>query len=428
MQLQLAERMLEPGTPEYGETVAGYNLAARHRALAFIAEDERGVQAAVRLARREGRRIFVQSTGHGTGGSPDDGLLVITNRLTRIEVDAAAGTARVGSGVRWGELVDRCGAAGLVPLGMASEATVGVAGYTLGGGTGPYARSQGFAADHVVSIEMVDLSGQLRTIDSARDPDLFWALRGGRDGFGVVTALTIRLTEALECFGATATYPTADLSAALSGYLRWQQDAPEQLGSSARLLRLPGEQPVLQVRLDYAGPEAAGRQWLARLAESAPPAQVDVVVGSPARLLRSQPAPPPIPVSSRSILLGDLPPVVARAMLDEVGPDRSVPLLVVELRSLGGAAARTPAHPNAVGGRDGVALVNAIAVPDPAMFRPAAEAAGSLFERLRPWSLGRSLLNFDPLASATCWDAETRSRLDAIRSRCVDLGLADQDA
>lgn len=107
---------------------------------------------------------------------------------------------------------------------------------------------------------------------------------------------------------------------------------------------------------------------------------------------------------------------------------RAVAVTAVEIRPLGGVAGRPPVIPNAVGGRDGVALVNAIAAPDPAMFEVAAEAARSVFGRLGPWSIGRSLLNFDPLASATCWDGETLSRLDAIRSRSTDPGPAKQDA
>ena len=151
--------------------------------------------------------------------------------------------------------------------------------------------------------------------------------------------------------------------------------------------------------------------------EAAPPSQVEVAVASPAALLRWRPAPPPRPVWSRSTLLDDLPPTLAPVVLAEEGANRPAPLPLIEIRHLGGVAARPPSVPNAVGGRDGAALVNVVAPPDPAMFNAASEAAASLFSRLRPWSLERTLLNFDPLASAACWDVATRSRLAAIRRR-----------
>jgi len=122
-------------------------------------------------------------------------------------------------------------------------------------------------------------------------------------------------------------------------------------------------------------------------------------------------------VWSRSTLLDDLPQTLASVVLAEEGSNRSAPLALIEIRPLGGVAARPPVVPNAVGGRDGMALVNVVAPPDPALFNAASEAAASLFRRLRPWSLGRTLLNFDPLADATCWDVATRTRLAAIRRR-----------
>ncbi|MGH7911840.1 MAG: FAD-binding oxidoreductase, partial [Candidatus Dormibacteraceae bacterium] len=416
MPTALATPVLEPGSDRYATAVAGYNLAARHRSTVVVPDDEDGLGAAVRLAHRQSRTLAVQATGHGTLGSPENGLLILTGRLTRIDIDMSGRTARVGAGVRWGDLVDRCAAVGLAPLGMASERSVGVVGYTLGGGTGPFARSQGFAADHVLSLELVDSTGTRWTIDQDRDPDLFWALRGGRDGFGVVSALTLRLIPAPPVFAATASYRRGAIPAALAAYAGWQRAAPDVLSSDAQLLRAPGSPPSLQVDLVFAGPAAEGRRWLERLTEVAQPDHQQTFVGSPAHLLHSRPAPRPLPLWSRSTVLDALPAEVVPALLDVVGPEREVPLLAVEVRPLGGVAARPPVVPNAVGGRDAAALVNVIAAPNPALFESAVpEVAGRLFDRLAPWSRDRSLLNFDPLRSPSCWDGATYARLEATR-------------
>lgn len=82
---------------------------------------------------------------------------------------------------------------GLAPM-PGSAPHIGVVGYTLGGGLSPvFGRSKGYAADHVVSIDVVTADGELRTATADDDPDLFWALRGCKGNFGVVTAIEIEL-------------------------------------------------------------------------------------------------------------------------------------------------------------------------------------------------------------------------------------------
>jgi FAD/FMN-containing dehydrogenase len=83
-----------------------------------------------------------------------------------------------------------------------SSPTVGVIGYTLGGGQSPvFGRSQGYAADHVRRIEVVTADGEMRQVTAASEPDLFWALRGGKGNFGVVTAIEFDLFAVTACVG-----------------------------------------------------------------------------------------------------------------------------------------------------------------------------------------------------------------------------------
>lgn len=407
--------VLQPGTPAYAAGVTGYNLAARHLAPAVVPSDAAQVEAAVALALRERRRLAVQCTGHGNTGSAEDELLILTNRLSGIEIDARARTARVGAGVRWGALVDRSAEHGLVPLGMASEASVGVAGYTLGGGTGPFARSQGLAADHVVALELVDRDGRRRTLDPDHDADRFWAIRGGRDGFGVVTSLTLELVDERPAFSALLSYEGDGVDEALAAYVRWQAYLPEFVGSAAQVVRIPGRPPLLVIQMLFEGTEAEGQPYLDRLTEAARPGRVDVASGSPAKLLRLRPEPTPIPTWSQSVVLDRLSEDVVPAIVDVAGPRQEIPIHVLELRPLGGAAARMPQVPNAVGHRDAAALVNVVATPDPHVFDAAAAAAGQLWTALAPWTVGRTLLNFAPDARASCWDADTWARLESVR-------------
>lgn len=125
---------------------------------------------------------------------------------------------------------------GLAPL-CGSAPSVGAVGYTLGGGLGPIARTYGFAADHVRSLEVVTADGRTRIADAGTEPDLFWALRGGKGDFGVVTAMTIGLVPVASLYGGGIFYAGEDSARVLHSYRAWSRDLPESTTTSVALLR-----------------------------------------------------------------------------------------------------------------------------------------------------------------------------------------------
>ena len=124
--------------------------------------------------------------------SLEDAILVKTERMRRVEIDAAARRARVEGGAVWADVVEPAAEQGFVVL-HGSSPDVGVAGYSLGGGMGWLARSRGLSANSVTAVEVVTADGRLVRADRDNEPDLFWAVRGGGGNFGVVTALEIQL-------------------------------------------------------------------------------------------------------------------------------------------------------------------------------------------------------------------------------------------
>ena len=88
-------------------------------------------------------------------------------------------------------------------------------GYTLGGGLSWLGRKYGWACNNVTSIELVTADGEARTVDSGRDPDLFWALRGGGGGFAIVTALHVNLFPVAEAYAGGLLFPARCLRAGL---------------------------------------------------------------------------------------------------------------------------------------------------------------------------------------------------------------------
>ena len=82
-------------------------------------------------------------------------------------------------------------------------------------------RRYGVAANHVTAIELVTAEAELRRVDAERDPDLFWALRGGGGGFGVVTAIEFELQPIETVFAGIAFYDVHDAPAVLRAWRDW---------------------------------------------------------------------------------------------------------------------------------------------------------------------------------------------------------------
>src|SRR5204862_329905 len=100
-------------------------------------------------------------------------------------------TIRVEAGATWGDVDHETQPFGLVvPSGIVS--TTGVAGFTMGGGFGWTSRRFGYAADNLLSVDIVTADGEPRHANETQSADLFWALGGGGGNFGAVTSFEFR--------------------------------------------------------------------------------------------------------------------------------------------------------------------------------------------------------------------------------------------
>ena len=185
-----------------------FNLTADQRPAAVVhAADARDVSTAVRFAGEHDLRVAPQVTGHGAVGLELDGTLLLkTTEIKGVEIDAGARRARVGSGTTWVEVLEPAAADGLAAL-HGSSGTVGVAGYTLGGGLGWYGRKHGLQANSVTAIELVGAEGEEIRVDHQTEPELFWALRGGGGNFGVVTAIEFDLIPVSDVYAGMFLFP-----------------------------------------------------------------------------------------------------------------------------------------------------------------------------------------------------------------------------
>src|SRR5882762_10030885 len=190
----LRGRLIRPIDPDYEEARALYNgmIDKRPRLIARCV-NVADVIAAVTFAREEGLLLAIRGGGHnGPGlGSVNDGLVIDLSLMKTVRVDPRKQTVRVDPGCTSGDVDHATHSFGLaVPFGIVS--TTGVAGLTLGGGTGYLTRKYGLTIDNLLEADVVLADGSFVTASETEHPDLFWALRGGGGNFGVVTSFLFR--------------------------------------------------------------------------------------------------------------------------------------------------------------------------------------------------------------------------------------------
>jgi hypothetical protein len=386
------------------------------------------VVAAAEYAKAEGLRVAAQLTGHSAEplGDLSGTLLVRTGAMDSASVDAERRVARVGGGALWEDIVARASDLGLAAR-HGSSPTVGIVGYTLGGGVGWYGRKHGLAANHVTAVELVDATGAERRVDAEADPELFWALRGCGGDFGIVTALEFELLPIPEVFAGALFFPVERASEVLHAWHEWAATAPEEITSVGRLLSFP---PLPQIPEPLRGgdfaaieavvllPEAEASELLAPLRDLGP--AIDTfAVEPPAGIADLHMDPPdPTPYAGAGMLLDDLPGEAIDALLAAVGPDSPSKLLSVELRHDGGAMARTDPSHGAMDRLPGSFLMFGVGiVPESAAMAPTKEWLAAMESAMSPWDAGR-YLNFSDESEdiAVAFPPATVERLHAAKA------------
>ncbi|GAA2235991.1 FAD-binding oxidoreductase [Herbiconiux moechotypicola] len=411
--------------------VAAHNTAVAHDPeIAVGAASEADVEAAVRFAAAAGLPVRVLATGHGSFAPVTDGLLVTTRRLDTLELDPAARVARVGAGLRWKPVVAAAAEHGLAPITGSSD-SVGVVGYLTGGGLGPLARTFGFSSDFVRSLRVVTASGEAVTASASSHPELFWALRGGKAGFGVVTSVELELVPLETFFGGSLFFDAEHIESVLRAWAAFTTDAPEEATSSVAVLRFPPFEfipeplrgkTVVSLRFAYVGDPEEGERVFAPLRAAAPAllGRVGVMPAADIALVHSDPTGPG-PIWDRGMLLSSIDSAFVDTFLDVFGADREVPFVAAELRHLGGATSRDVPEGSAVGGRDGAFTLVMIGAPDPSLFTTVLpHVADGITARLAPWVSPSTTINFAgdlsvPGSFEAAWPAEVFERLARIR-------------
>jgi FAD/FMN-containing dehydrogenase len=274
--------LLRDGDPGYDESRTVFNASIdRHPALIARCSGVADVIAALGFAREQGLAVSVRGGGHSVAGHAvvDGGLMIDVRPMNRVRVDPEQRTAWCGGGANWGELDRETQAFGLAVTG-GRLADTGVGGLTLGGGSGWLERKYGFTIDSLLSAEVVTADGELVIASADRNPDLFWALKGGGGNFGVVTGFEFRLHEVGPLlYGGMMFFPIDAAAELLKAYRDFMEEAPDEICGGAAILSAPPEEfvpeevrgkPVLAVIACYVGPPDEGERAFAPLREWGP--------------------------------------------------------------------------------------------------------------------------------------------------------------
>jgi FAD/FMN-containing dehydrogenase len=415
----------------YDSARQAFNLAVDQRpaAVAYPCNAQE-VAAVVGFAREHGLLVAPQATGHNAGplGSLENTILLKTSGMHQVTIDPERRIARAEAGVLWEDVVDAAAPHGLVAL-HGSSPDVGVVGYSLGGGMGWLARKHGLQTNSVTAIELVTGDGMLVRTDRDNDPELFWALRGGGGNFGVVTAIEFKLYPLDVAYSGFMLWDWAESERVLNAWAEWAAGAPDEVTTSFRIMQVPPLEEIPEairgrniVLIDGAvlGDEASAEALLAPLRALEP--EIDAFAMAPAKaLVRVHQDPEsPMPYTSGTALLEELPRAAIEAIVRLAGPGSGSPLAMVELRQGGGALGRvTPGH-GAVPKIDAQFVFFALGMAlDAGMEAAMLAHAARLTDALKPWSGDGQYLNFAEHAvdTSSSYGAFTYRRLQAVKAR-----------
>ena len=426
---QLEGELLAPGDAGWDDARLGFNLALDPQpALVAVPRSEEDVAATVRFAREAGLRVAAQGTAHGAGAlsSLSDSILMRTTAMKGVELGAAARTGKARAGAVWADLVPQASEQGLAML-HGSAPNLGIVGYTIGGGVGWYSRKHGLACNRAKNFEIVGADGELRRVSAQSDPDLFWALRGGGGGFGVVTSVEFELLEISEVYAGAMFFPFERAEEVLGAWRDWTAGVPDEMTSVGRLMQFPPIPDVPEpvrgkafaiLELIFIGDEASGRELAAPLTDLEP--VMNSLAAVPPAGIADLHMDPPGPVSGITghLLLEDLGDEALGELLRVAGPGSGSKLTSIEVRHGGGALSRPDADAGALASLPGNFNMFAVgSTMDPAAVAPTRDRLDQLHAALKPFEAGR-YMSFceEPTDFEAAFSAETCDRLRALKA------------
>lgn len=435
----LRGRLLLPGQADYERRRRVWNGAIDRHPLAIAScVDAADVGACMGFASRTRLPVTVRGGGHNVAGLAvrDDALMVDLGAMNRVEVDAAARIVRVEGGALWQDVDAATQPHGLATTGGFISST-GVGGYTLGGGVGWLMRRCGLAVDNLIEAGVVLADGRRVVANARTHHDVFWALRGGGGGVGVVTQFTYRLHTVGDVYAGIAFYPIDAMADLLRVFRAVTPHAPNAF-TAMLVVTSPPPLPFLPAHAHGQRMVALAFCW------SGAPDHLDEAVtplvnfGTPLGRHQGvlpyaawqQTFDPTAPAGDHYYWTTSQCGALDDALIEALAPRAATPpdpLCEVHIHHLGGAVADVPRDATAFSQRDTPFFINVIGHAGSAARFPAVrEWTRDLRSALAPHTCLGMQPNFtseaDDLVTRT-HDTATYARLMAIRAGADQYGL-----
>lgn len=419
--------VFSPSTPGYAEELASFNANIGHTPdLVVGATCTADVVEAVRYARAERMKVTVLGGGHGS--YPISGGLVVTmRRMNQVQIDLDRKTATFGGGARFADILAASAPFGLLPV-CGSTTDVGAVGYLMGGGVSVLGRSHGYSSDYLRSMTVVDGTGEVLEASGFANQDLFWALRGGKSGLGIVTEATLQLVELPTLYAGCLAFADEHADTVFRGWLEWTTTADPLVTTSFCTIEFPDldlapppfrGQRISFLRFAYPGDATRGEALAAPLRALAP-VLMDMLGNLPASQIDRIHMDPtdPVPVWECGAQYGEVGPEFADAWIERFGSGKHSPLIMAELRHGGGAQRQDVIEGSAVTGRDAHYTLFMGTFIEPFFAEVAPAAARDMLDATAEWRLpvaNVNLLGHNPVVSP--WSPARLARIEAVRQR-----------
>jgi FAD/FMN-containing dehydrogenase len=431
----LRGNVLGPSDQGYEEARQLYNgMIDKRSGLIGRCADVADVVAAVNFGREHDLLIAIRGGGHNGGGlgSCDGGLVIDLSQMKGVRVDPERRTVRVGPGCTQGDVDHAAHAFGLaVPAGIVSS--TGVAGLTLGGGTGYLTRKYGLTIDNLIEVDVVLADGSFVIASEERNADLFWAVRGGGGNFGVVTSFVFRAHPVDMVYAGPIFWDIAHGREIMRWYRHFLPAAPEELCCFLGLKTVPSTPPFPQeiwgqricaLISCYDGSEEDGVAAMRPVRQALPPPLLDGMAIMPFPALQGL-FDPLLPSGLQWYWKGDfvksLPDEAIDAHLEQAAATPSE-LSLVHLYPIDGAVHRVAGTATAWSPRDATwSMVIAGIDPDPSKAPDLKRSARQYWEAVHPFHLEGAYVNFmmpdEGASRVQATYGANYARLTAVKSR-----------
>ncbi|KAK2764445.1 hypothetical protein FQN54_009139 [Arachnomyces sp. PD_36] len=263
----VANKVFYPGDATYNESISSYFSLDAQLAPECIIQpttaDDVSTALSVLVSKinsEQSCHFAVRSGGHtcwAGAANIEKGVTIDLSLLNSAIYNEEDSTASVGPGARWASVYEGLAKSGVtIPGGRAG--TVGVGGLTLGGGNSFFAAREGFVCDNVANFEIVLASGEIANANSEENADLWHALKGGSNNFGIVTKIDFFAFPFDSLWGGVVAYPGSTASDQISAFVNFNDNLKDDpFASVISIWQSTSEMPELVIlnAYEYTKPE-----------------------------------------------------------------------------------------------------------------------------------------------------------------------------